>query len=114
MSHVSLGHFARFPPHVVTTVLKDLTMGELDSLSKTCHLLQNIAVQFMGYKVDLLIERFELAGAVNFLDILHDSSAVISGDAALTVVNPWTFNPTALDIYVAKGEFRRMGSAVHV
>ncbi|KAG6849655.1 hypothetical protein H0H93_006576 [Arthromyces matolae] len=77
-------------------------MGLLDPAASPvyCGILQHLPVSEVVIfgSIEMLMIHFNLGN--DFLDILHRTSAVISGSSALAVINPWIYDPVDLDVYV--------------
>ncbi|KAG6836254.1 hypothetical protein H0H93_009778 [Arthromyces matolae] len=88
-----------FPTECIVEILQCLPVGDLVAFAGTCETFRLLVRNHIKSKISLLLKRFSLDDF--FLELLDTFGGVISGSAALWVINPWTFNPGDLDIYMS-------------
>ncbi|KAG6849243.1 hypothetical protein H0H93_010125 [Arthromyces matolae] len=93
------GRFDVLEVEHVLDIVRALPFGDVVALAGTCTIFREIIKEHLLNKVHLLLAHFDLDG--EFLDVLHETGAVISGSSALSVINPSTFQPGDLDLYVS-------------
>ncbi|KAG6818510.1 hypothetical protein H0H93_004407 [Arthromyces matolae] len=96
------GAFKQLPPKVFLILLGQLNIKDLAILSMTCRPLRRVCKAVALFRVEDVLQYFDIP--MSFMDLLKDTGAVITGSAALAVINPGNFDPGDLDLCVGSGE----------
>lgn len=87
------------PTELQVQILEHSSLPDLDMLGATNSFYRALVHQHVLQRVSKLFSFFEI-DPIPMLNILSRTRSVVSGSAALVVLNPWSFTPNDIDIYV--------------
>lgn len=91
----------KLPAELQNLIMDHSSLPDLEILGATNSILRSLVRQHILQRTTNLFRSFELDPLV-MLDVLNHTRSVVSGSAALAVINPWSFTPNDIDIYVPR------------
>lgn len=86
------------PVEIHFNIMEHLSLPDLEMLGATNSFFRTLVQQHAQHRTTKLFRFFEI-DPISMLDVLNLTGSVVSGSAALVVVNPWSFTPNDMDIY---------------
>lgn len=81
-------------------IMEYSSLPDLEMLAAANTFFRSLVQQHVPQRMATLFNFFEI-DPLQMLDVLNRTRSVVSGSAALVVLNPWSFTPNDIDIYVS-------------
>ncbi|KAG5722503.1 hypothetical protein E4T56_gene2902 [Termitomyces sp. T112] len=84
---------------VFLCILKQFSIREVSTLSQVNKQLRVLVHEHIAITLDHALDRFGFS-TIPLFTLLHQTRSLISGSFVLVLLNPWSFYPHDLDIYI--------------